>query len=161
MYFGEFQSKLDDKGRITVPRRIRETMDVNGHAVWYLTRGFDNCVFVFHRDSWNDIRRQASRYSSMNAEALDFRRLLFGSVAEVKPDGQGRMLVAPHLRDHADLDKEVVLLGVDDHLELWSAESWRAFQERSQDKYREMAGPLFAGDSGTGVPEGTGAAAEA
>lgn len=146
MYFGEYQTKLDDKARITVPRRIRESMDVYGHAVWYMTRGFDHCIFLFHRDGWNEIRSQASRYSSMNAEALDFRRLFFGSVAEAKPDSQGRMAVPPHLREHAGLNKDVVLIGVDDHIELWSPEAWRTFREASEAKYREMAAPLFAGD---------------
>ncbi|MBN2309990.1 MAG: division/cell wall cluster transcriptional repressor MraZ [Candidatus Hydrogenedentes bacterium] len=154
MYFGEALTKLDDKGRITVPRRVRETMDVNGHAVWYMTRGFDHCIFVFHRDSWNGICAHANRYSSMNAEALDFRRLFIGSVAEVKPDGQGRMAVPPHLREHAGLDKDAVLIGVDDHLELWNPETWRAFRESKEAGYKEMAAPLFAQESvGAAVAE--------
>ena len=81
MYFGEAQTALDSKGRITIPRRFRETMDVLGHAIWYISRGFDNSLFLFHREEWEKIRKQVSRYSSMNARALDFRRLLFGSVA--------------------------------------------------------------------------------
>lgn len=154
MYFGESVSKLDDKGRVTVPRRIRETMEVHGHAIWYMTRGFDRCVFLFPSDEWNKIRAQAGRYSSMDAKVLDFRRLFFSSVAEARPDAQGRLAVAPHLREHAGLDgddREAVLIGVDDHLELWNRENWRSFVERSEETYKEMAAPVFGGTESGGA----------
>lgn len=153
MYFGEHQTVLDDKGRVTVPRRFRETMDVLGHAVWYMTRGFDNSIFLFHHDEWNKIRTQAGRFSTMNSKALDFRRLFFGSVAEVRPDRQGRIPVPVHLREHAGLERESVLIGVDDHLELWSREAWRAFQDAKDVEFKEMAGQLFAEAEQAGVPE--------
>ena len=125
-------------------------MRVLGHNCWYMTRGFDRCIFLFHRDEWNKIRKQASKYSSMNAKALDFRRLLFGSVCEVSPDRQGRMPVPQHLREHAQLDKEAVLIGVDDHLELWSKDAWRAFQDKNEAEYKEMAAQLFVTDEHDG-----------
>ena len=143
MYYGEARTKVDQKGRITVPRRVRETMNVMGHAVWYMARGFDHSVFLFHQETWDTIRTQVSRRSSMDAKALDFRRLFFSSVAEVRPDGQGRIAVPAHLREHASLDKEAVLIGVDDHLELWSEESWRGFRGDKDAEYKEMAAPLF------------------
>ncbi len=151
MYYGESITKLDDKGRITVPVRVRETMNVLGHALWYMTRGFDGCIFLFHQEEWNKIRKQASQYSSMDAKALDFRRLFFSSVCDVRPDAQGRMPVPQHLREHAGLDKEAVLIGVDDHLELWSKDGWRAFVQNKEAEYKQMAGALFSqaeGESG-------------
>ena len=148
MYFGEAQTVLDDKGRITVSRRYRETMSVLGHAIWYMTRGFDGSIFLFPREEWQKIRTQAGRYSSMDAQAIDFRRMFFGSVAEVQPDRQGRMSVPQHLREHAGLDKEAVLIGVDDHLELWSRDAWRGYQEANEEKFKEMASGLFSADAG-------------
>jgi MraZ protein len=150
VYFGESTSKIDDKGRITVPRRIRDTMDVLGHAIWYMTRGFDGAVFLFPKEEWDKIRQQARQFSSMDAKVLDFRRLFFSSVAEAKPDAQGRMAVPPHLREHAGIEKEAVLIGVDDHLELWSKEGWRAFVERREQEYKQMAAPIFAPEAASG-----------
>lgn len=150
MYFGEAISRIDDKGRITVPRRMRETMTVMGHAIWYLTRGFDRSVFMIHRDAWNKIRGHVGRLSPMNAQAVDFRRLFFSGVAEVKPDPQGRIPVPPHLREYAGLDKEAVLIGVDDHLELWSKEAWTNFQAAKEAEYKGMATRIFAGDEDLG-----------
>lgn len=158
MYFGEYPTSLDEKGRITMPRRFRNTMEVLGHAVWFMTRGFDHSIFLFNQEEWNKIRKQVANYSALDAKALDFRRLLFGSVAEVKPDGQGRMLVPQHLREYAGLSKEAVILGVDDHLELWSKERWREFQESKDDTFKEMAAQLFMGQdsvSAVGAEGGT------
>ena len=143
MYFGEAQSVLDDKNRITVSRKFRETMDVLGHVIWYMTRGFDGSVFIFPKEEWDKIRTQAARRSSMDGRAIDFRRMFFGSVEEVRPDKQGRMLVPQHLREYAQLEKEVVLLGVDDHLELWSKDRWRAYQDTQESEYKAIAGELF------------------
>jgi MraZ protein len=74
---------------------------------------------------------------------LDFRRLFLGSVAKVKLDRQGRLAVPAHLREYAGIDREAVLLGVEDHLELWSKEVWRDFQKRQAADYKAMAAELF------------------
>jgi len=158
MYLGEFSSTLDEKGRITVPRRFRAAMETFGHHVWYMTRGFDKCVAIYNQEEWNKLRAQIGQHGSMHTRALDFRRMLFGSVAEVKPDGQGRMTVPPHLREYAGLDKEAVLLGVDDHLELWSKEALRAYQELMEPNYREMAASLFEPEGDTVAVAAPGAA---
>jgi len=143
LYFGEAQSNLDEKGRITVSRKFRDTMDHLGHLIWFMTRGYDGSIFVFPKEEWDKIRTHASKYSSMDAQAIDFRRMFFGSVAEVRPDRQGRMSVPPHLREFAGLEKEAVLIGVGDHLELWSKERWREFQSGRESDYKEMASSLF------------------
>ncbi len=147
MYFGEGQTVLDEKNRITVASQFRKTMDVLGHAVWFMTRGFDRSVFLFHKEQWDRIREKAGTYSSMDSRAVDFRRMFFGSVAEAKPDGQGRVLIPDHLRAHAgltDTNREAVLVGCDDHLELWSRDGWKQYQERMEEKYKEMGRELFS-----------------
>ena len=144
MYYGESQTVLDDKGRITVSRKFRETMSVLGHILWYMTRGYDGSIFIFPKEEWDKIRKQASTHSTMDAHAIDFRRMFFGSVAEVQPDRQGRLSVPPHLREYGALDKEVSLIGVGDHLELWSKDRWRAYQQQNEQDYKSMASELFA-----------------
>lgn len=145
MYFGEAQTSVDEKGRINVSRRFRETMRVLGHTLWYMTRGFDGSIFLFPRDEWEKIRLQARTRPSMDANAIDFRRMFFGSVAEVQPDRQGRMLVPQHLREYAGLGKEAVLIGVDDHLEIWDRDAWRSFQDDNQSTYKQTATEVLAG----------------
>ena len=146
MYFGEAHTALDDKGRITVPRRFRETMDVLGHAQWYMTRGFDGSIFLFPKEEWDKIRSYTSQFPSMDTQALDFRRMFLGSAAVARPDRQGRILVPQYLREHASIEREAVLVGVEDHLEIWSGEGWTAYQKRQEEKFRGMASELFKGD---------------
>lgn len=151
MYYGESQTAVDEKGRITVSRKFRDTMSVLGHVLWYMTRGYDGSIFLFPKEEWDKIRSQASTHSTLDAHAIDVRRMMFGSVAEVQPDRQGRLSIPSHLREYAGLDKEAALVGVGEHLELWSKDRWRAFQESKEEQYKTMASGLFAP---TSVPEG-------
>ncbi len=146
MYYGEFQSRLDDKNRITVPTRFRETMNVLGHAIWHMTRGFDGCIFLFHQDEWRRVCSLIDRYPAMGAQALDFRRMWYSSAVEVRPDPQGRIPVPAALRDMAGLDKDVVLFGVGDHLEIWDKETWRTFQRSKEAEYKATGSLLLTGE---------------
>ncbi len=151
-YYGVSHTKIDDKGRIILPRRIRQRMDEHDHVKWYLTRGFDGCVFLHHPDGWRDIRDQARQYSSMDGTALDFRRVFFSSLAEAKPDRQGRMPVAQHLRDLAGIEREAVLVGVGDHMELWDPGRWETFlASKNEAEFRKMASPLFRREAAQGA----------
>jgi MraZ protein len=143
MYYGESQTSVDDKGRITVPVQFRSVMDVHDHDVWYMTRGFDGAIFVFHKEQWEALLKERGMFSTLDPRMLDFRRLFLGSVAKVKRDRQGRLAVPAHLREYAGIDQKAVLLGVEDHLELWSKEGWRSFQERQAREYKAMAAELF------------------
>ena len=159
MYYGEAQTVFDDKSRITVPVRIRETMEHLGHLQWFMTRGFDGSVFLFPRPEWDKILVHAGKYAAMDGQAIDFRRMFFGSVAEARPDRQGRMPVPQHLRELAGLEKkEAALVGVGEHLELWTRDAWRAFQQKKDPDYKRMATELFMPNGAPPQPLGTAAA---
>lgn len=149
MYYGEFSSNVDDKGRINVPKSFRAVMDLAKHRDWYLTRGFDNCVALYPHPVWEKIVAQMNGYSIMDARAIDFRRLFFGSVAETQVDGQGRLGIPLHLRDYAGLQSnpDGVLIGVVDHLELWSKDAWNGFQADHMANIKAMASDLFKGEA--------------
>ena len=145
MYYGESSASVDDKGRLNVPVQFRSVMDVMDHDTWFLTRGFDGAIFVFHKDKWEEVLKGSQGAHALDPRMLDFRRMLVGSVAKVKRDGQGRLAVPPHLREHAGIERDAVLIGLEDHLELWSKDGWRAFQTRQQEQYKAMAAELFGG----------------
>lgn len=143
MYYGESNASVDDKGRLNVPVQFRSIMDVLDHDTWFLTRGFDGAVFVFHKEAWDKLLTQTGGGATLDPRTLDFRRMFLGSVAKVKRDRQGRLALPGHLREHAGIDREAVLVGVEDHLEIWSKEGWRAFQSRQAERYKDMAAELF------------------
>lgn len=155
MYYGESQTAIDEKGRITVPVQFRQVMEVHDHDTWYMTRGFDGAIFLFHSAQWEKLKNLGSGHNPLDPRMLDFRRMFLGSAAKVKRDKAGRLAVPALLREYAGLQKEGVLLGVEDHLELWSKEGWCAFQQRQMARYKEMASELFASTrAGNGTTEG-------
>ena len=145
MYYGEATTVLDDKGRITVPKKFRDTMHERKDAYWYMTRGFNNCLSLFPLDEWRRLQSQLDRYSSMDPESLRFRRMFLGSVAEVSPDGQGRIPVTGPHRERAELRKDVIVVGVGPNLEIWSKERWEEYQsgEDAEGEYEAMARKLL------------------
>lgn len=155
MYYGESQTSLDEKGRITVPRQFRLLMESMDHDTWYMTRGFDGAIFLFPSEEWKKLKDLGSGHSPLDPRMLDFRRMFVGSATKVKQDKAGRFAVPALLREYAGLEKDGVLLGVDDHLELWSKEGWCAFQRQQMAQYKEMASALFASAStGASTTEG-------
>jgi len=143
MYYGEAHTSVDDKGRVNVPKDFRTIMDANDHDVWFVTRGFDNALFLFEKARWGQLLLQAQSKSILDPRMLDFRRMFLGSASKVKRDVQGRLSIPAPLREFAGFDREAVLLGVEDHLELWSKDNWRGFQSRQAEQYKVMAAELF------------------
>ena len=127
MFLGEFVHTLDSKGRLTVPARYRAELE----AGMVVTRGIDRCLAVFPMAKWKAISGRVSELPMMNRKARALERFLFASAADVSPDKQGRILIPPRLRKYADLDGEVVVAGLNDHIELWNPSAWKAECDRA------------------------------
>lgn len=121
MFLGEFEHTIDDKGRVAVPARFREEL----REGLVLTRGFDRCLQVFPRPTWQTLAQRISALSMGNEEARNLRRLLFSGAAEVEVDRQGRILIPQNLREYASLSEQVVIAGLDTYFEMWSRERWQ------------------------------------
>ncbi|MGD8996787.1 MAG: division/cell wall cluster transcriptional repressor MraZ [Anaerolineae bacterium] len=126
MFLGNFVHILDSKGRLTIPAKFRTDLDKG----LVLTRGIDRCLAVFPMDEWEQLAGQVSDLPITDRRARAFQRLLFANASDVFPDKQGRVLIPPRLREYASLDGEVVVAGLNTHIEVWSAEAWE--KEREQ-----------------------------
>ncbi len=120
MFLGEFSHTLDDKGRLTLPAKFR-TGFVAGIVV---TRGIDKCLFAFPLAEWQNLAQRVSSLPLTESQARDFRRLLFSGASDDVPDRQGRVLIPQYLREYADLDGEVVVAGLNTHVEIWNPSVW-------------------------------------
>ncbi|MDH4176935.1 MAG: division/cell wall cluster transcriptional repressor MraZ [Thermoleophilia bacterium] len=121
MFYGEYEHTIDEKSRLTLPARFRTALA--GGVV--LSRGIDACIDVYPRVTWESgVRARVAELDSFSREARQLKRHVFGGATEEEPDRQGRVLVPPALVRHADLDREVVIAGVDDHLEIWDRAAW-------------------------------------
>jgi MraZ protein len=119
---GEFEQRLDDKNRVTLPARLRDRF---GAGV-VCSRGLDGCVAVWPRESWEAyVSSQQSRLDPFTREGRQLQRYLFGAAQESELDRQGRIALPSPLLQHASLGKDIVIAGLRDRLEIWDRETWR------------------------------------
>ena len=124
LFLGEYDHALDDRGRITLPRKIREELDARELV---LTRGFDTCIFGFDRASWE---REAGKHLETpvtDKEARGLRRYLFSGAQKEDIDKLGRILLPAQLKEYASISREVTVIGAGDHFEIWDKENWRKY----------------------------------
>jgi MraZ protein len=126
VFQGASALNLDAKGRMSVPARHRDALLVQGEGRITLTKHPDGCLLLFPRPEWENFR---SRVAQLPMDAHWWRRIFLGNAAEIDLDGAGRILVSPELRSAAGIEKEVMLLGMGSHLELWDAATYAAKEQ--------------------------------
>ena len=139
MFMGEFQHQLDTKGRMIVPAKFREQL--SEHFV--ITRGLDKCLFGYTMAEWQLIEEKLKKLPITERDARKFTRLFFSGAVEIELDKQGRMNIPAHLRDYAGLEKECVVVGVSNRIEVWSKDAWQSFYDDSEDDFEAIAEELI------------------
>ena len=129
MFSGEYEHTLDEKGRLIIPAKFRAHL-ADG---LFVTRGLDGCLFGFPPATWRQLSEKVSDLPLSHAGARLFSRMIF-SGTEFKLDKQGRILIPPPLRAHADIESEVVINGVDTRLEIWSKERWQGMTGKMEEE---------------------------
>ncbi|GMQ87043.1 MAG: division/cell wall cluster transcriptional repressor MraZ [Gammaproteobacteria bacterium] len=124
MFRGGSSVKLDAKGRLALPTRYRALLTERYDGRLVLTVHDDGCLLLYPQPEWEDIELQLTRTPNQDRRTRDMQRMLVGYATEVELDGNGRILIAPRLRDFANLDKSVALVGVGKKFEIWNEESW-------------------------------------
>ena len=141
MFLGEYEHTLDEKNRLTLPAKFRESFP-EGLVV---TRGMDGCLYAYARPDWD--RLVASRLADLDLLSRDERmmqRYFFAAAVEAAPDKQGRIMLPAALVAHASLGREVVVAGVHDHLEIWNRATWRTLVEEVEGRAEDVAERLAA-----------------
>ena len=127
MFRGQFVHAIDSKGRVSVPARFREGLLVDGRSRFILTPAlFDPCLQLHPLPAWERFEQRIAELPRMDRDVVRLRRLLVSAALECELDRGGRVLVPPHLRERAELGKDVVWAGMGDSIELWSKERWDA-----------------------------------
>jgi MraZ protein len=120
VFLGRYAHNLDVKGRLAIPARYREAL-AEGVV---LTRGIDRCLALYPMAAWRPLAEKVAALPLTDADARNFRRLVFAEAADFSLDAQGRILVPPDLRRYAGIEREALVVGVDTSLEIWSPERW-------------------------------------
>jgi transcriptional regulator MraZ len=142
MFRGSSAHTLDSKGRIIIPSRFRNVIREGGEDAVMIT-SMDNCLFAYALDEWGKIEEKILSLAEKSAEMRRFRRVFVGGAFECACDKQGRVLVPPTLRDYAQLGKDIVLVGVLDHFEIWSKDNW---EKENQLMESDMLKEAFRGE---------------
>jgi MraZ protein len=143
MFIGEYEHSLDEKKRISLPKAFRASL---GKKV-VMTRGLDNCLFVYSRSAWEKVAAKLQDLSFAQADTRGFNRFILSGAAEVEVDGAGRVLIPDHQKDFAGLKKNVVFAGVSDRVEIWDKSRWDSYKtriEKQADALAEKLGEIGA-----------------
>lgn len=152
MFYGEYEHSIDTKGRLIIPSKFREAFKENYVDRFFVTRGLDQCLFVFTEDEW---KKQEFRFKSLpftNAEARHFNRIYFSGACEVLCDKQGRILLPQYLKDYASIRRDCVIVGVSNRMEIWAKESWKEFYDGVKGNFEKVAEKMFGEGAGGSTP---------
>src|SRR3989344_1980262 len=138
MLIGEYTHSLDSKKRLSLPARFRKEL---GRRV-VITRGLDNCLFVYSLREWEKISRKLAELSIGQADTRGFNRFLLSGEVPSDVDGAGRALIPDFLKEFAGLEEQVVVAGMQTRIEIWNAETWNAYKRRIEKKADAMAEKL-------------------
>ena len=137
---GEYHHSLDDKKRLIIPSKLRE--DLGDYVI--VTRGLEDCLFIYSQSAWNDIVNKLKTLPFTKKDARSFTRLFLSGATVCEFDKQGRINIQAPLIHYADLKKDCVIVGVNDHLEIWSQELWQQLLTENEENFSVMADSLFS-----------------
>lgn len=126
MFQGTVSISLDAKGRLAIPARHREALAQESAGGLVLTAHPHGCLLLYPLPAWEPIRDQILKAPSFDPRSAALKRVLVGNAREEEMDSAGRLLIAPELRGHAKLEKQVWMVGMGSHFEIWSDEGWQA-----------------------------------
>ena len=140
MFFGEFEYKVDEKGRVPMPPRFRGLLK----AGMMLSPGVEGCITVYPLNEWKKLEERLAKGTLSPSKMRMLRRAVFATAFSVKLDGQGRIALPAPLKTHAEIVGEVIIIGADNYLELWNKVRW----EEEKNIHQEQAWLLLEGLEG-------------
>lgn len=132
---GEFQHTIDTKGRLIMPAKLREKLGEKFVA----TRGLDGCLFGYPLSEWAVLEAKLNEMPLAKKDARTFVRFFYSAATECELDKQGRINLPISLRNHGNLTKNCVIVGVSNRIEIWDEERWQAFSEEAEENFDEIA----------------------
>jgi MraZ protein len=138
MFIGEYNHNLDEKGRLAIPAKFRALLKKGG----VVTKGLDNCLFLYTKDQWEKIAQKLAALPISQAKARAFSRHLLAGAMDLEFDSQGRVTLPEYLRDFSGLKKSVIVAGLYNHLEIWDKNKWNDYKKESEKNSNAIAEEL-------------------
>lgn len=141
MFRGRHEHTIDPKGRVSIPAKFREIL-IKKYDERFVVTNFDSCLVAYPYEEWVQLEEKTSSLSMVKKETRAFMRFFFSSATECSLDKQGRILIPQTLREYADLNKEVVLVGQLKKIEIWSKERWNEEILKAHENFDQMSDVL-------------------
>jgi MraZ protein len=135
MFIGEYTYSIDDKKRLAIPPKFRQQLKKGG----VITRGLDNCLFLYSAAEWEKLATKLSEMPLSRADARGFSRIMLSGAMEVDFDNLGRILVPDYLKDYASLKKKVIVAGLYNRIEIWDEDVWTDYKQKTEKEAGNIA----------------------
>ena len=139
MLMGEYHHNIDEKGRLIIPAKFREDLGER----FVITRGIEKCLFAYAEEDFKKIVKELQSIPFTKKDARNFMRFFLSGATTVEFDKQGRINISTPLVTYANIQKECVVIGTGDRLEIWSLEDWNEFMNSTKDSMSDIAEGLF------------------
>ena len=139
MFIGEYHHTIDEKGRLIIPSKFRDGLGEK----FIVTRGIENCLYVYSLESWSTITKKLESLPFTKKDARQFTRYFLSGATVADFDKQGRVNISIPLVQHANLQKDCVIVGVGNRLEIWAQDEWNSFFESASLNMSDIAENLF------------------
>lgn len=126
-FLGEYEATVDAKGRFLLPAAVRRKLPDLSPGVFVINRGFEKCLTLYPETSWKPIIEGISKLNDFDPNVRQFTRYFLNGATELELDTAGRLLIPPSLKEHANIDKDIVLAGSVKKIEIWDKKTYREF----------------------------------
>ena len=143
-FLGEFEATLDAKGRFLLPAGIKKQLPEEEAGRFVINRGFEKCLALYPVNNWEPLFADISKLNDFDPKVREFRRYFLNGATFVEPDSAGRLLVPPNLKEHAGLEKDIVLVAAVNKIEIWDSNKYKQFFESfSPDTFSNLANEVM------------------
>jgi MraZ protein len=139
VFRGRFEHSIDGKGRVSIPAKFRDVLKRDYGSDQLVVTIFDSCLVAYPLAEWQAFEEKMKDFSQLKKEAKSFLRYFYSGAMECAIDDHGRILIPPQFREHADLNKEIVFLGVMNRFEIWNKGVWEKEFERYKETFDEIS----------------------
>ena len=139
MFLGQYEHTIDEKGRLIIPGKYRESLGEE----FIITFGLDTCLFVYPLNEWKNLAEKIKSFPLGKKDARAFGRILFSRALNCSIDTQGRVSILKYLKDYAHINKEIMIIGVMDRIEIWSRDLWQKYSTEAIDSYEDIAERIY------------------
>lgn len=144
MFKGQFTYSIDNKGRISIPAKLRKHISPEANDTFVMTRGLSSCIDLYPMDEWLKIEEKLLQLNSFSESEARFLRMISQYAFEDKMDSQARILIPQNLLDYAKIENEVLILGALRKIEVWNPKVFENYLNSSPESYEEIAAKVMA-----------------